>query len=771
MNREYTRAPHRRAPASGDEHSPHAALLIDFDNVTMGIRSNLGQEVRNLLDSDIIRGKVSVQRAYADWRRYPQYVLPLSEASIDLIYAPAYGSSKKNATDIRLAIDALELVFIRPEIGTFILLSGDSDFSSLVLKLKEYGKYIIGVGLQESSSDILVQNCDEYYSYSTISGLTSAAEMPSQRLDAWELVDHAIERMVERDDVMRSDRLKQVMLELDSSFDEKSQGFSKFNKFLAEAARRELVKLRKAENGQYELAPGSRARAIRGGGEPGGRARVSSREVTGDGGPAGTTTDGGSGGDGGRERRRSGNGGGRGRSGRASRRGGRGRSRGEREEEPARAEATAASAGPSTSDLRRAYDLLRGAVTGLAATGDPVRDSEVKRKILAEDDGFDEAALGFRKFSRFLQQAHDEGVVDLTQGDDGNYYLTVDEGGGAPSAPPSSRREEAAAPSSRREERARRLDRPGTPGRMEDSAASDESDDSTSLAAVAAASAAGRRGPTEAAETTRAPAEERPEETADGTEREAAPAEGRRGRGLGRFRRGSRAGSAGEEERPAIGPMELGDETGDAGGAAGAAAAAPTQPAAPPSGGGAGTDAPTKPAGRDAGGSRRGLGRFRRGSRGGASGGGSGGGSGPTPGPVDTGARSGSDGTSGGAAEASSSASAWAKAEPARESVAGRAADPAASTESGAGGGGASPGVQAGSREEGGFDPIDHMVRNYSGVGQRTAERLVDEFGERVFDVIDREPERVADLLSEHRARAVLEAREAERESGSAPEA
>jgi uncharacterized LabA/DUF88 family protein len=116
-------------------HAPNAALLIDFDNVTMGIRSDLGKELRNLLSSDIIKGKVAVQRAYADWRRYPQYIVPLTEASIDLIYAPAYGSSKKNATDIRLAIDAMELVFSRPEIGTIILLSGDSDFSSLVIKL------------------------------------------------------------------------------------------------------------------------------------------------------------------------------------------------------------------------------------------------------------------------------------------------------------------------------------------------------------------------------------------------------------------------------------------------------------------------------------------------------------------------------------------------------------------------------------------------------------------------------------------------------------
>src|SRR5512133_3436962 len=203
-------------------HAPNAALLIDFDNVTMGIQKDLQQELRSLLSSEIIKGKVAVQRAYADWRRYPGYIVPLTEASIDLIFAPAYGSAKKNATDIRLAIDAMELVFTRPEIGTFILLSGDSDFSSLVIKLKEYGKYVIGVGIRESSSDLLVQNCDEYYSYNALAGLVRAGdEEPSRKYDPWELVTEAVQRMKRNNDVMRSDRLKQVMQDIDSTFDEK----------------------------------------------------------------------------------------------------------------------------------------------------------------------------------------------------------------------------------------------------------------------------------------------------------------------------------------------------------------------------------------------------------------------------------------------------------------------------------------------------------------------------------------------------------------------
>src|SRR3989442_701770 len=274
---------HKEPPA----HAPNAALLIDFDNVTMGIRSDLQSELKRLLQSEIIRGKVAVQRAYADWRRYPQYIVPLSESSIDLIFAPAYGSNKKNATDIRLAIDALELVFTRPEIGTFILLSGDSDFSSLVIKLKEYGKYVIGVGIRESSSDLLIQNCDEYFSYNELAGLTKESDVTTERRDPWELVVEAVKQMTAHNDVMRSDRLKQVMQEIDPSFNEKDIGFSRFSKFVVEAAHRGLIHLKKLDNGQYEISlgpggflPGRGLRPDQAGAAPPGRRAAGERGGT-----------------------------------------------------------------------------------------------------------------------------------------------------------------------------------------------------------------------------------------------------------------------------------------------------------------------------------------------------------------------------------------------------------------------------------------------------------------------------------------------------------
>lgn len=400
MANPYLRAPHQGGAAFGVPESPHAALLIDFDNVTMGMRSDLSKELKTLLGSDVIKGKVSVQRAYADWRRYPQYIVPLSEASVDLIFAPAYGSNKKNATDIRMAIDALELVFVRPEIGTFILLTGDSDFSSLVLKLKEYGKYVIGVGIQESTSDILVQNCDEYYSYTSLTGLKKTTEAAGRSEDPWVLVKESLKRMTERDDVMRSDRLKQVMQEIDPTFDEGGHGFSKFSKFLAEASSRGLVRLHKLDNGQYEVYPAK-----------GGRSRRDDSED--------------------REPRRE-----RGR-GRGERREREPRDRGGKEQAPApdaepQAVEEAADTGSGDDPLQVGYALMVRSLEELREAGrDPVRDSDVKRKMLELDARFDETELGFPKFSKFLSQAEEHGVVRLERNEAGNFEVGLGSAGGA----------------------------------------------------------------------------------------------------------------------------------------------------------------------------------------------------------------------------------------------------------------------------------------------------------------------------------------------------
>jgi uncharacterized protein (TIGR00288 family) len=425
--------PQTHAQPAHAPHAPHAALLIDFDNVTLGIQKDLTKELRTLLNSDIIKGKVAVQRAYADWRRYPQYIVPLSESSIDLIFAPAFGSSKKNATDIRLAIDAIELVFTRPEIGLFILLSGDSDFSTMVIKLKEYGKYVIGVGIRESASDLLIQNCDEYYSYSDLAGLTKEVDTPSTQRDPWELAGEAVLQMIRNGDVMRSDRLKQVMQQIDPNFDERNAGFNRFSKFVIEAGQKGVVQLTKLDNGQYEVAPGPAAKA--GAVAPPARPRVpaeSGREETGSGGTRGRE-------DGPRRGR--------------SRRGRGGRDRGGREGSPQRdrngapREATAQrSSGrderpDAALTLARAFQLMAQALSEFRS---PVGQEALRLRMVAMH-GREDPLLDAARFPRLLRQANDAEVADVRKVGDDDYEITAQRQAARLALPPAPPAEEAPA--------------------------------------------------------------------------------------------------------------------------------------------------------------------------------------------------------------------------------------------------------------------------------------------------------------------------------------
>ena len=740
----YMRAPHRRSSA---DMAAAAALLIDFDNVTMGIRSNLGQELRNFLDSDIIRGKVAVQRAYADWRRYPQYIVPLSEASIDLIFAPAYGSSKKNATDIRLAIDALELVFTRPEIATFILFSGDSDFSSLVLKLKEYGKYVIGVGLQESASDILVQNCDEYYSYNRVSGLQSADETQTEKHDPWELTSRAVARMAERGDVMRSDRLKQVMLEMDPGFDEKTTGFSRFNRFLTEAAKRGRIVLQKRENGQYDVGPPSgaaSASASASASAAGGEA-ASSRAET----PTARSR------------------------GRRGRRGGSGRGRASApktssERAPAKAgkpsakttaKVTGSSAAPA---VEGAYEALKRAVAELSRNGAPVRDSMVKRKLLQYDATFDEGTFGFSKFSLFLRAAHDAGVVTMSRHEDGNHYLTVaaapaapasgakptapaseDDGGGRSALSAAARAARktlgrfgiGSAPRSEPAPRSKPASRSKPAPRSEPAPRSKPAPQRAPSSPAARADTPSRRKTPAQQRKSEPPRAERAGKDPAGAQDARTAAKGRADQGRADQRDGTSAARRGQPKaREQRAPRPDREQA-----APKKEPAAPTPQREPEA-------RESQPSAREKTPPRRTLGRYRSGSRGrtaapsaakkaGA----------PRIGPVAD-----EEPATGKAKKEAKRADAPTRSRPAARK---------------AGGAGKSAGGTARPAAKPAGGPIGHMVRNYAGVGKRTAEVLFDHFGDRVFEVIDSEPARLTEVLSEGRAKVVRAARRAERES------
>ena len=406
-------------------HAPHAALLIDFDNVTLGIQKDLTKELRTLLNSDIIKGKVAVQRAYADWRRYPQYIVPLSESSIDLIFAPAFGSSKKNATDIRLAIDAIELVFTRPEIGTFILLSGDSDFSTMVIKLKEYGKYVIGVGIRESASDLLIQNCDEYYSYNDLAGLTKEVDTPSTQRDPWELAAEAVAQMARNGDVMRSDRLKQVMQQIDPNFDERNAGFNRFSKFVIEAGQKGVVQINKLDNGQYEVSPGSMA--------PPASAPVSTPRGHGetrDGREEGSRRGRGRRGRGGRDRAGARDGGSRGHPATSP-----------RDETTQRGPTREARTGGALT-LARAFQLMSQALSEFRA---PVGHEALRLRMVAMH-GREDPLLDAARFARLLRQANDAEVADVRKVGDDEYEISSQRVPTRPAAQPTATREEAPPP-------------------------------------------------------------------------------------------------------------------------------------------------------------------------------------------------------------------------------------------------------------------------------------------------------------------------------------
>lgn len=405
-------------------HAPNAALLIDFDNVTLGIQKDLTKELRTLLGSEIIKGKVAVQRAYADWRRYPQYIVPLSESSIDLIFAPAFGSSKKNATDIRLAIDAIELVFTRPEIGTFILLSGDSDFSTMVIKLKEYGKYVIGVGIRESASDLLIQNCDEYYSYSDLAGLTKEVDPPSIQRDPWELAGEAVVQMARNGDVMRSDRLKQVMQQIDPNFDERNAGFNRFSKFIVEAGQKGVVRVTKLDNGQYEVAPPDGAVAAVAATSGAARARDGAERPKEDGARRG--------------------------------RGRRGRGRDRDRDRPSGVERAEEGGAEGREAVREAPQRARAAEGGLSlarafqvmtqALGElrgPVPHEALRLRMVALH-GREDPLLDAAKFHRLLRQANDADVADVRKVGDDDYEVSPHRTSAA-SQPPAPPREPAAA--------------------------------------------------------------------------------------------------------------------------------------------------------------------------------------------------------------------------------------------------------------------------------------------------------------------------------------
>src|SRR6187431_387493 len=153
------------------------AVFFDFENIGIGLNLRRDRfDIVKVVERLVEKGKLVVKKAYADWSRFAQYTAPLHEAAIELIEIPRRGQTGKNSADIRLCVDAMDLAYSKEHIDTFVIVSGDSDFSPLVSKLKENGKHVIGLGMQPSTSELLRDNCDEFIYYEDLE--TVSADVP-----------------------------------------------------------------------------------------------------------------------------------------------------------------------------------------------------------------------------------------------------------------------------------------------------------------------------------------------------------------------------------------------------------------------------------------------------------------------------------------------------------------------------------------------------------------------------------------------------------------
>src|SRR4051794_10082602 len=226
------------------------AVFLDFENVGLGFQGRRDRfDVARVLERMVEKGKIVVKKAYADWNRFVEYTRSLHEAAIELIEIPRRAQTGKNSADIRLCVDAMDLAYSKDHIDTFVIVSGDSDFSPLVSKLKELGKHVIGLGMQDSTSDLLRDNCDEFIYYEdlgkapTMSAPLPASVPENKRKMLALLLDSLLALRRENKEVLWSSMVKDTMKRKKPSFNETYYGYRSFSELLEDARREGLVEL------------------------------------------------------------------------------------------------------------------------------------------------------------------------------------------------------------------------------------------------------------------------------------------------------------------------------------------------------------------------------------------------------------------------------------------------------------------------------------------------------------------------------------------------
>jgi uncharacterized protein (TIGR00288 family) len=248
--------------ASPEYEAQNIAIFIDLENVAIGVREvrlktfDVSLVMKRLVD----KGNIVVRRAYADWSRFEEYKRPLHEAGVELTDMPGSLLTGKNSADIKMVVDALELSYTKPHIDTFVLVSGDSDFSPLVMKLRENAKHCIGIGVKNSTSKILIDGCDEFIFYDDLARKQpkrkagSMQRLPKKTREAFDLLLDTAEALQRENKQLLSSLLKDTMKRKQPQFSEEYHGYRSFSQLLEDAAKNNLIRIsRDPRSGTYVI--------------------------------------------------------------------------------------------------------------------------------------------------------------------------------------------------------------------------------------------------------------------------------------------------------------------------------------------------------------------------------------------------------------------------------------------------------------------------------------------------------------------------------------
>jgi uncharacterized protein (TIGR00288 family) len=243
------------------------ALFCDFENIALGVRDAkyAAFDIQKVLERLLLKGNIVVKKAYCDWERYKEFKPAMHEAAFELIEIPHLRQSGKNSADIRMVVDALDFCYTKSHVDTFVIISGDSDFSALVSKLRENNKVVIGVGVKKSTSDLLIANCDEFIYYDDLvresekqrratrkTTVRKTTRKPKARTEeekkqtALDLLLATVEDLFEErgeEEKVWGSMVKQTLKRRKPGFNESYHGFRTFSQLLEEAQERKLLEL------------------------------------------------------------------------------------------------------------------------------------------------------------------------------------------------------------------------------------------------------------------------------------------------------------------------------------------------------------------------------------------------------------------------------------------------------------------------------------------------------------------------------------------------